>query len=229
MSSVESQPVPLGGNRVPDSMGGPVCTPWQQLEEQPPQPQGGYGKACDLILLLREEIGNIKKQFSNLAIPIKAYIYNTGAPDRSAVEKDLNAIDAAAAAIGEAAGAAAAAAAEDRYLPQSVIGEATQVLKGLRVDIQKRAADGRALCLVTLDKADTHKQQQQEQQQQEQQQQQQQEEGPGFNKELYGDFNLRLGPVTRSLFSWQKQLLNIIKLIKKERKEEEEEEEHFTN
>ncbi|CDJ52000.1 hypothetical protein, conserved [Eimeria brunetti] len=214
MSSVESQPVPLGGSRVPESMGGASCGPWQELAEQPlQQPSEGYGTACDLILALREQVGAMKKQLSNLAVPMKTYIYSTEAPDRTALEQALSSVDGAAAAIGAAAAAAAEAAAADAQLPAAVKAEAARVLSAVRSDITQQAADGRALCLVTADKADA----QGAQNQQQQQQQQLQPGAPGFAKELYGDFNLQLGPITRKLFSAQTKLLAVIKSIKKNR------------
>ncbi|CDJ34501.1 uncharacterized protein EMH_0063680 [Eimeria mitis] len=92
-------------------MGGPSCQSWQELAEQPPQPSEGYGKACDMIVALREQIGSMKKQLSNLALPMKTYIYSTDAPDRTALQRALSSVDDAAAAIGAAAVAAAEAAA----------------------------------------------------------------------------------------------------------------------
>ncbi|CDJ39330.1 hypothetical protein, conserved [Eimeria tenella] len=278
MNSIDRQPVPLGGSRVPESMGGPSCPPWQELaEQQQQQPCEGFGPACELVLSLREQIGAMKKQLSNLAVPMKAYIYSTAAPDRSAIESALGAVDDAAAAIGSAAAAAAEAAAADPCLPAEVKAEAAKVLNAVRCDVAQQSADSRALCLVTADKADAdaakrQQQQQQQQQQQreqqqqeqeqraeqqqqeqqsqlqaqqpqgeqqaqqqqaEQQQQQQQQEArmprPQFAKELYGDFNLLLGPITRRLFAAQTKLLALIKNIKKNKRSFSCEEEETNN
>ena len=78
MNSIERQPVPLGGSRVPDSMGGTSCPPWQELAEQEPQQAQCFGEACNLVMSLREQIGTMKKQISSLAVPMKAYIYSKG-------------------------------------------------------------------------------------------------------------------------------------------------------
>ena len=77
MNSIDGQPVPLGGCRVPESMGGSSCPPWQELPEQGRQQSEGYGLACDSVLSLRDQIGLLKKQLSGIAMPMKDYIYST--------------------------------------------------------------------------------------------------------------------------------------------------------
>ena len=150
-----------------------------------------------------------------------------GPSDRTEIEKALSSVDASAAAIGAAATAAAEAATSDACLPAEVKAEAAKVLSALRSDITQQSADSRALCLVTADKADAHAARSQQQQQE--QQEQQQQGMPGFEKELYGDFNLQLGPITRKLFAAQTKLLAVIKTIKKHRIVGGCEEEDFNN
>ncbi|CDI84292.1 hypothetical protein, conserved [Eimeria praecox] len=152
------------------------------------------------------------------------------ASDRTALERALSSVDDAAAAIGAAAAAAAEAASVDVCIPAEVKAEATKVLGALRSDITQQSADSRALCLVTADKADAYAARSgQQQPEQQQQQDQQQQGGPGFAKELYGDFNLQLGPITRKLFAAQTKLLAVIKTIKKQRIAGGCEEEDFNN
>lgn len=78
MSSVEKQPVPLGGSRVPESMGGSSCPPWQELPEQTQQQTEALGAAGNAVMTLRENIGSLKKQLSGLAPPMKEFIYSAG-------------------------------------------------------------------------------------------------------------------------------------------------------
>lgn len=80
MNFIDRIPVPLGGSRVPESMGGNSSTPWQELPEQQQQQQvaAAFGKACEALVSLREQIGDLKKQFSGIAVPVKEYIYSTG-------------------------------------------------------------------------------------------------------------------------------------------------------
>ncbi|OEH80396.1 hypothetical protein cyc_05983 [Cyclospora cayetanensis] len=234
MNSIDAQPVPLGGTRVPDSMGGSSCPPWQELAEQQPQQPGGFGQACDMVLSLREQVGVMKKQVSNLAVPMKVYIYSSGAyhspssspspsaleylsrleclpGSRAEIESALDVVDATATAIGSAAKVAAEAAAADFCLPEDVKAEAFKVLGAVRSDTAQQAADCRALCLVTADTSDSDAAKRQ------QPAHQPAKERPEFAKEHYGDFNLQLGPITRKLFAAQTKLLALIKAIKKQR------------
>ncbi|XP_026190906.1 uncharacterized protein LOC34622249 [Cyclospora cayetanensis] len=211
MNSIDAQPVPLGGTRVPDSMGGSSCPPWQELAEQQPQQPGGFGQACDMVLSLREQVGVMKKQVSNLAVPMKVYIYSSVPGSRAEIESALDVVDATATAIGSAAKVAAEAAAADFCLPEDVKAEAFKVLGAVRSDTAQQAADCRALCLVTADTSDSDAAKRQ------QPAHQPAKERPEFAKEHYGDFNLQLGPITRKLFAAQTKLLALIKAIKKQR------------
>ncbi|KAL8448406.1 hypothetical protein Emag_003957 [Eimeria magna] len=195
MDTIDQQPVPLGGSRVPESMGGSSSTPWQELPEQQQVQHGldeSFGQACAAVVALREEVGNLKKQLSNLAPPMKNYIYSSEAEE-------------AAASIGVAAARAGELAAADDCLDAKVKAEAASVLKLVGEEAAQQAADSRALCLSTADKRDA----------------QTASEGGDNNsqrvKELYGDFNLQLGPLTRKLFAAQNKLLALIKTIKKQR------------
>ncbi|KAL8270284.1 hypothetical protein Esti_005778 [Eimeria stiedai] len=208
MNAIDQQPVPLGGCRVPESMGGSSNTPWQELPEQQQQQQEleeNFGQACAAAVALREKVGNLKKQLSNLASPMKTYIYSSAPGSRKEIEAALSEAEAAAAAIGAAATTAAGLVAADDCLDAKVKAEAASVLKVVGEEAAQQAADSRALCLSTADKRDA---------------QAASEEGDNNSqraKELYGDFNLQLGPFTRKLFASQSRLLALIKAIKKQR------------
>lgn len=196
---------------MPESMGGNSCPPWQELPEQAQQQTGGYGVACDAVMSLRDQVGLLKKQLSGLATPMKEYIYVSAPASRIPIEDALAKVDSTATAISNAAKAAADAAAADTCLDSSLKAEAVKVLNAVRSDAIQQAADSRALCLVTAEKADADSEKRQ--QDQEPQTVARQE----FAKELYGDFNLQLGPVTRKMFSAQTKLLALVKNIKKQR------------
>lgn len=209
MNFIDSLPVPLGGSRVPESMGGNSFPSWEALPEQASQQTEGYGEACDAVVSLREQVGLLKKQLSGIAVPIKEYIYSSAPTGLKAVEAYLAQIEAAAAAIDNAAKAAAAATAADSCLDDALKAEAAKVIEGVRCDAENQAADCRALCLVTTGKADAQREKQQAQPEQKGERQE-------FAKELYGDFNLQLGPVTRKMFAAQTKLLALVKSIKKQ-------------
>lgn len=132
--------------------------------------------------------------------------------DRKSIQSALAQMDATAAAIGAAAKAAAEAAAADSCLGPDIKDEAAKMLLAVRSEASQQVADCRALCVVTADKADADTASRQEQQHQQQQMERQE-----FVKELYGDFNLQLGPISRKMFAAQTKLLGLIKNIKKQR------------
>lgn len=134
------------------------------------------------------------------------------------MEGALSQVDATAVTISNAAKAAAEATAADPCLSSDLKAEATKLLNSVRTDATQQAADCRALCLVTADKADenTARWQHQQQQHREEEQPQPLMDRKDFAKELYGDFNLQLGPITRKMFAAQTKLLALIKSIKKQ-------------
>lgn len=209
MNAIDKQPVPLGGSRVPESMGGSSSTPWQELPEQKPPQVDGFGEACDSVLSMREQIGALKKQLSNLAVPMKEYIYSTEKADRAAIESALSQVDSAAAAIATAAASATSATAADDRLSADLKSEASKLLTAISTEVSQQAAECRTLCMTTADKSDTDADQRK-------QGNQQPMERPEFSKELYGDFNLQLGPSTRKMFASQSKLLALVKSIKKQ-------------
>ncbi|KAL8427833.1 hypothetical protein Efla_005799 [Eimeria flavescens] len=205
MNSIEKQPVPIGGSRVPDSMGGSSATPWQELPEQLPQTAGGYGEACDAVLALREQIASLKKQLSGLAVPMKDYIYTLTPTGRAALEEALSQTEAAAAAIDAAAAAAAELAAKDSCLDTATKAEAAKLLTAVAQEATQQAAESRSLCESTAEKKDKAAAAKEVEKKEE------------LNKELYGDFNLQLGPITRKIFAVQTKLLALVKNMKKQR------------
>ncbi|KAL8444979.1 hypothetical protein Emed_005948 [Eimeria media] len=189
-------------------MGGSSSTPWQELPEQQQQQQEleeAFGQACAAVVALREDVGNLKKQLSNLAPPMKTYIYGSAPGSRKEIEAALSEAEEAAAAIGAAAVRAGELAAADDGLDAKVKAEAASVLKLVGEEAKQQAADSRALCLSTADKRDA------------QTDSEESDNNSQKAKELYGDFNLQLGPLTRKLFASQNKLLALIKSIKKQK------------
>ncbi|KAL8435403.1 hypothetical protein ACSSS7_002535 [Eimeria intestinalis] len=214
MNKIDQQPVPLGGSRVPDSMGGSISTPWQELPEQQQQQHEvdeSFGPACAAMVDLREQVGNLKKQLSNLAAPMKTYIYSSGPRSREEVEAALTEAEVSAASIREAASRTSELAAEDDCLDTKVKAEVLNVLKLVGEEAVQQIVDTRALCLSTLDKKDDVRAVSDDEEKNNSKDKSQ------IYKDLYGDFNLQLGPYTRKLFASQNKLLALIKIIKKQR------------
>lgn len=143
----------------------------------------------------------------------------SGPADRKAINEALSQLDSATAAVVSAAAKAAATTGADDCLSPEVKAEAAKLLQSVKLEASQQAADCRALCVVTADKADAGaaSREQQQQQQPQQEQEPQQRSKQELAKELYGDFNLQLGPISRKMFAAQNKLLALIKTIKKQR------------
>lgn len=79
MNAIDKQAVPLGGSRVPESMGGGASAQWWLLPEASQTTQEkNFGETYDAVLALREKAGAYKKKLCALAPPMKECLFNAG-------------------------------------------------------------------------------------------------------------------------------------------------------